>query len=396
MYLLSTDQYVTVQPLFEELMYDLRLVSLLQHTIPGEIYVDCTEQPSAAMVWDRGRALYVTGCNVEFFKQVNIHLRTKVFPGMVESNSDMLDYYIRYPHSLVCMDLLEKNLINGLHSSFNKRRYYLFDLSVDVKPTELPEGYHLQEVNLELLQRTDITNPDFILDEIHSNHMTAENFNDRGFGYCILTNDNEIVSWCLTDYVIGNRCEIGIETDEDHRQKGLATAVASACVQLARSKGIERIGWDCFDTNIGSWKTAEKVGFKLFKTYDPWFGWFNRFDNYLVQAYECYQNKDFSGAVYFYELVFDRLTREEDLEISRSRILNPDNQYWFYYNAARCYAQLDQEREVSDKLMKSVSLGLDDPSMITNEPVFDKYGSMEWFGLLLQNSGDATEISGAG
>ncbi|WP_106767708.1 GNAT family N-acetyltransferase [Paenibacillus faecalis] len=385
MYLLSTERYETVQSLFEELMYDLRLVSIFKRTIPGEIYVDCTEQPSTVFVWDRGRSLYAAGCNVDFYKQVNVYLRTQAFPGMVESNSEMLDYYIRYPQSSICIDGLKQHLIDGLHASVVKRRYYMFDLSVDERPIELPEGYQLHEVNLELLIRTDLKNLDFILDEIHSNHMTADNFNERGFGYCILTNDNEIVSWCLTDYVIGNKCEFGIETDEDHQQKGLATAVAAACVQLARSKGIKCIGWDCFDINIGSWKTAEKVGFKLFKTYEPWFGWFNRFDNALVQAYECYQNEDFSGAVYFYEMVFDRLSKgEEDLEIRLSRIMNPDNQYWFYYNAVRCYAHLNKEGEVSDKLMKSISMGLNDPSMITEETVFDQYKTMNWYEQLLK------------
>lgn len=138
---------------------------------------------------------------------------------------------------------------------------------------------------------------------------------------------------------MGNKCEIGIETDEEYRKNGFATIVVSVCIKYCMENNIDHIGWHCFESNIGSQKTAEKVGFTLCKEYKPLFGWYNSFDNFLVHAYDYYTNK---------------------------------NKYWFYFNAARANAYINNIDLAYDKLKKSIEMSLSDKNMIINDDAFKK------------------------
>ena len=73
--------------------------------------------------------------------------------------------------------------------------------------------------------------------------------------------EQQVVSWSIADCVSGERCEIGIHTLPEYRRQGLATITAAAAVDFAFSHGFKVVGWHCDDDNVGSWKTAEKVGF---------------------------------------------------------------------------------------------------------------------------------------
>jgi len=59
--------------------------------------------------------------------------------------------------------------------------------------------------------------------------------------------------------VIGNKCELYIETFEGYKQKGLGTHVALACVQECIAKGFV-VHWHCFKYNYGAVKIAETLG----------------------------------------------------------------------------------------------------------------------------------------
>lgn len=56
--------------------------------------------------------------------------------------------------------------------------------------------------------------------------------------------------------------DIGIETVESHRRKGLAAIVAKKMVTYVKSIHKEPV-WDCIVSNKGSRGTAEKAGFEI-------------------------------------------------------------------------------------------------------------------------------------
>jgi RimJ/RimL family protein N-acetyltransferase len=89
---------------------------------------------------------------------------------------------------------------------------------------------------------------------------TDQYLHNGGIGYCLLKGE-AITSWCSTDYVIGNTCELYVETFEGYRQKGLGMLTAFACVQACITQGLT-VYWHCFKDNLGSVRIAEKIGFR--------------------------------------------------------------------------------------------------------------------------------------
>jgi RimJ/RimL family protein N-acetyltransferase len=71
--------------------------------------------------------------------------------------------------------------------------------------------------------------------------------------------------------VSGEGCEIGIRTAPDHRRRGLGGAAAAAAVDDALAHGFAMVGWHCPEENVGSIRTAEKVGFRLEREYAAYY-----------------------------------------------------------------------------------------------------------------------------
>jgi RimJ/RimL family protein N-acetyltransferase len=71
----------------------------------------------------------------------------------------------------------------------------------------------------------------------------------------------------MSEYNVGNRCEIGIATSEKHRQKGLATLSTKLFLNEAHRRGYTRVGWDCWARNVPSVSTARKAGLAFVEEY---------------------------------------------------------------------------------------------------------------------------------
>lgn len=113
-----------------------------------------------------------------------------------------------------------------------------------------------------------MTIPDHIHGWIENNWGTPEDFFTRGFGFVTeALETHTIVSWSLCDCIGDNACEIGIQTDPDYRQRGLAALTAAAAVDHALAQGLSSVGWHCRADNIGSQRTASRVGFTLERDY---------------------------------------------------------------------------------------------------------------------------------
>ena len=82
--------------------------------------------------------------------------------------------------------------------------------------------------------------------------------------------------------VSGDRCEIGIHTDERYRRQGFAALTAAAMVQYCLSDGMTHIGWHCHTHNQASAATAEKVGFEHVLDHPLWQVRFREVDSPLV------------------------------------------------------------------------------------------------------------------
>lgn len=106
-----------------------------------------------------------------------------------------------------------------------------------------------------------------VIEEMKSERTTVDDFLEKSHGCCIIDN-NHIASWCMSEYNVGNRCELGIATVEEYRKRGLATLAAKALIQRLIKYGVEHIGWHCSRDNLASIATAKKLSFVKKEEYE--------------------------------------------------------------------------------------------------------------------------------
>ncbi|MBU1049430.1 GNAT family N-acetyltransferase [Candidatus Bipolaricaulota bacterium] len=129
----------------------------------------------------------------------------------------------------------------------------------------LPEGYEIRQLDRETLS-SPIHVHETVLEWLDHNFGSQAAFLEHGLG-AVAIYENEVVAWCLADSVVGDRADIGVETEEAHQRKGLAYATTCLVLEKARDHGINHVGWHCHAINTPSVKTATKVGFRFQSEY---------------------------------------------------------------------------------------------------------------------------------
>lgn len=142
----------------------------------------------------------------------------------------------------------------------NQRNYYRLDLGKSGFSIDLPEGYRVELVTNDFLEQGYV-NTELVSEEMMSERAGVPDFLEKSFAFCALQGD-VIAAWCMSEYNSEGGFEIGIETHEDHRRKGLAVQTARACFNYGIEKGYNYVGWHCWKKNEPSNKTALRLGFK--------------------------------------------------------------------------------------------------------------------------------------
>lgn len=208
---------------------------------------------------------------------------------------------------------------------------------------DLPSGYQVQPFNQDLLDDPSIIIPKEILDwaciEIRWGSM--ENFFENGVCTCVL-HGNKVVTICSPDCFANDQIDIGIFTLPEYRRQGLAAAAAAATIGAAFKKGFRKVGWHCNTDNIGSWKTAEKVGFKRHITYFYYFYVFDEVDHLAGLGWFYFKQGQYNKTVDYYERVF--AVREE----------NPD---YYYHLTAVAWAAIKDAGKSMQYLNAAVDHG---------------------------------------
>lgn len=132
-----------------------------------------------------------------------------------------------------------------------KRRYFRADAAPDIA---VPEGFSLAPLTADLLPRlSGRIIPAFSWE-------SDAQFLRNGFGFCILHGD-EVAACAFSAAVTADAVDIGVETAETYRRKGLAACAAAAVMRETLRQGKTPV-WACHAANTGSAKTAEKLGFR--------------------------------------------------------------------------------------------------------------------------------------
>jgi GNAT superfamily N-acetyltransferase len=152
-----------------------------------------------------------------------------------------------------------RNLYHGT------RQYYEITEFAPRSDLHLQPGFSMQLITPEFMSR-ELDGLAAVREEMCSERTSLEEFLARSFGICPVY-ENEIAGWCMSEYNVGDRCEIGIATAPNHQRKGIATLATWAFLAEAQRRGYARVGWDCWTRNEASAATARKAGFTLIEEY---------------------------------------------------------------------------------------------------------------------------------
>lgn len=261
---LRRDQYERVGPLFRPLRWHLASAAVIDGNSPGRVFVDDPARPRTAFM------LSPEGC----------YLAGDLDNGAFNAAFNRLvvaERALGEPVSVLCLVVHPEGWGGRLlellrpHPPVEMKRihYVCRALCCDWR-ARLPQGYSVRRIDRRLLAGPRPVVPDHLTAWMENNWGSVDGFLRDGFGF-VTVGRGEVVSWSLTDCVSGDRCEIGIRTMPAHRRRGLATVTAAAAVEYALSRGFSLVGWHCPDDNLGSIRTAERVGFERARDYSAYY-----------------------------------------------------------------------------------------------------------------------------
>lgn len=134
-----------------------------------------------------------------------------------------------------------------------RRFFYRYPENSTLPEISLPEGFELA--------RIDEDNFDSIKGRITPlfSWKGKEDFLCNGCGWCVMHGDIPS-AWAFSAALSSDEVDIGVETLEEYRGKGLALIVAKAMIRYCMQEG-KRPVWACHSGNIASQRLAEKAGF---------------------------------------------------------------------------------------------------------------------------------------
>ncbi|RPI30659.1 MAG: GNAT family N-acetyltransferase [Chloroflexota bacterium] len=258
MYKLNEEQYARVQPLYESLRFNLLVDSVIDGNTPAWVFADDIENPRTALIWNRQDALLLAGDteNDEINTSLGDVIARQIIPDA---------HRRRIPgHALIYSPADWESkvtlLLPGLKLEKAQRRYYTSAQLRLSWQDHLPAGYMMSPLDTGLLENPNLANIHPPAGGVLSFWRSIHDFASTGFGYCILEGDT-VAAWCLTVYASGNDYELGLATMPAYRNRGLATLVASACLEHCAVNGFKP-HWHCWDDNLPSIAVAEKTGFE--------------------------------------------------------------------------------------------------------------------------------------
>jgi RimJ/RimL family protein N-acetyltransferase len=236
--------------LFQDFKWNYLVDSVLDGYM-GEVFVDNQDNPHIAVLEAPDLKLIIVGGNPGH-PSARKYLEGLVATKLIIFASEEWERLMREIHKgrLVLMP-----------------RYVLSSEKLDIThlnelKSRLPEGYFLKRMDLEITQRLANENSKF-----SSDHMiffeSPEDFIARGFGFCALYGDEVVCA--VTTFAVCNRgIEIQISTRENHRGRGLATAVAAQMLIYSLENNLDP-NWDA--ANKMSVGLAKKLGYVPKGTY---------------------------------------------------------------------------------------------------------------------------------
>ena len=230
--------------LFEPINYSFAVESIIEGFSKARIFVDDKASPESAITWFKDLAWIAGNTDNDLFDMALCSLLVESYFKELTANGAK---GFRLHHTLGWqsrMDFILGNLprVKGIC------HYYHLDGAMKKLEQVFLDEFELHPINAKLLASTHLRNLNYVIEEMRSERLSVEDFLQKSFGYCVI-HDEEIVGWCMSEYNVGHRCELGIATIKEYRRRGIATMAGTAVIKYALLRGITDVGWHCWKDN---------------------------------------------------------------------------------------------------------------------------------------------------
>ena len=258
---LKQEQAEALLPFARPVEFHLCCSAVLQGASPGRVFADDPCRPDAGFVLS-AEGCYLIGdpTNAAFAAG----FRELLFsPDGLGIPLPALRFLVSSPPWVDCLaEAVRPRPLQAL-----PRYHYICTRDALNRSVAVPAGASVRRLNAGVLAAEGTAVPEHLRRWARSNWGCESRFLSTGFGVVTIVED-EIVSWSLADCVADGQCEIGIHTAEASRRRGYATLTAMSAAAHALDNGFSAAGWHCDHDNVGSWRTAEKAGFRRERSYE--------------------------------------------------------------------------------------------------------------------------------
>jgi len=329
----------TVRPLFQGFDYSLSIHALIKGNNRGHIFVDDVEQPRTALALTvEGTLLAGDDTNPTTNEALRRLFKESIFTGKVFVEDDWSMTLAVHPQHWAA----KLAQLIPTHQPDVLPRYHYLCREVKLNwRHHLPEGYTVHQIDRALLENPALTIPAAIFEKIPTYWGAVDHFLAKGAGFCVV-HQNKAVSWCIADCAAGSQIDVGIMTAPAYRRRGLAAVAAAATVEHCLSHGFTSVGWHCEQENVGSWKTAEKVGFQRTREYVYYYYIFGQPDHFAQLARSCFNRGEYERTVQYMEQAF---------------ALRADHPDYYYMRAAEAWGALGNREMALKYLNRAIDSG---------------------------------------
>ena len=282
-----------VKHLFEDRPFIEGLRSMLEEIpVPKHVLVDNKDDPQTAVIvvfrHNDLRILVFFGGRVDN-EEFNKEFRKVLYEEPILKDKE--DKFVEF-----CCELSTSGWEEGIKSILKDPylpiRYYheIKELKLKNWRDLIPEGYSVEPIDLTLMEK------DHLKSDMWYNYLFYGALRIHWFpfeeglkdirGFLLVREDKEIVCFCILGYLTAdNDIEVyGIGTKAEYRRRDFASIVGAAtaeyCLPIYKS-----IRWVCTSTNVGSYKTAEKIGYEKIGEYKRAIAYNNQVNNWVVNGF---------------------------------------------------------------------------------------------------------------
>jgi RimJ/RimL family protein N-acetyltransferase len=246
---LEKSKFHLIQPLLEERFYQHTFsFGVIEGTFDGNIYVNNTEEPKAALIE------VFNGIHHLFGETTDEDFNHSLLSRLQEKAKGSEKPFVIFTEPTWDEEISKWNLndFEQVH-----RTAFNFDPAEYAKKEKIsiPVDFSIRQKDEALVHQSKEYNERYY--ELYWGSL--DNFFQNGLGICLLNKDQAIVSEA-TVTSCGKFAEVDIITDPNHRGKGFGKVIAQQFITDSLTK--KRVPkWDCFSENLASIKMADSLGF---------------------------------------------------------------------------------------------------------------------------------------